>query len=61
MTKYIVIVYDYLNGKQYITTVNSKNERDVRYDAVDKVMKQKNIQRNMEKYFTVTLIYEVVE
>lgn len=61
MTKYIVIVYDYLNGKHYITTVHSKNERDVRYDAVDKVMKQKNIQRNMEKYFTVTLIYEVVE
>lgn len=61
MKKYVAIVYDYLNGRQYITSVECKNENDVRYEAVYKVLKQKEMQHNLEKYLTVTLIYEVVE
>ena len=45
----------------YIVNVNSKNDVDAKYDAIDKVANRKQMALDMKKYLVATVINEVID
>lgn len=59
--KYQVTILDVANNVTYIVNVNSKNDVDAKYDAIDKVANKKQMALDMKKYLVATVINEVIE
>lgn len=59
--KYQVTILDVANNVTYIVNVNSKNDVDAKYDAIDKVANRKQMALDMKKYLVVTVINEVID
>lgn len=59
--KYQVTILDVANNVTYIVNVNSKNDVDAKYDAIDKVVNRKQIALDMRKYLVATVINEVID
>lgn len=59
--KYQVTILDVANNVTYIVNVNSKNDVDAKYDAVDKVANKKQMALDMKKYLVATVINEVID
>ena len=59
--KYQVTILDVANNVTYIVNVNSKNDVDAKYDAIDKVANRKQMALDMKKYLVATVINEVLD
>ena len=59
--KYQVNILDVANNVTYIVNVNSKNDVDAKYDAIDKVANRKQMALDMKKYLVATAINEVID
>lgn len=59
--KYQVTILDVANNVTYIVNVNSKNDIDAKYDAIDKVANRKQMALDMKKYLVATVINEVID
>lgn len=59
--KYQVTILDVANNVTYIVNVNSKNDVDAKYDAIDKVANRKQMAIDMKKYLVATVINEVID
>lgn len=59
--KYQVTILDVANNVKYIVNVNSKNDVDAKYDAIDKVANRKQMALDMKKYLVATVINEVID
>lgn len=59
--KYQVTILDVANNVTYIVNVNSKNDVDAKYDAIDKVANRKQMSLDMKKYLVATVINEVID
>mgnify|MGYP004639572689 FL=1 len=59
--KYQVTILDVANNVTYIVNVNSKNDVDAKYDAIDKVANKKQMALDMKKYLVATVINEVID
>lgn len=59
--KYQVTVLDVLNNVTYIVSVNSKNDVDAKYDAIDKIASRKQMAIDMKKCLVPTVINEVID
>jgi hypothetical protein len=59
--KYQVTILDVANNVTYIVNVNSKNDVDAKYDAIDKVANRKQMALDMKKYLVATVINEVID
>ena len=59
--KYQVTILDVANNVTYIVNVNSKNDVDAKYDAIDKVASRKQMSLDMKKYLVATVINEVID
>lgn len=59
--KYQVTILDVANNVTYIVNVNSKNDVDAKYDAIDKVADKKQMALDMKKYLVATVINEVID
>lgn len=59
--KYQVTILDVANNVTYIVNVNSKNDVDAKYDAIDKVASRKQMALDMKKYLVATVINEVID
>lgn len=59
--KYQVTILDVVNNVTYIVNVNSKNDIDAKYDAIDKVANRKQMALDMKKYLVATVINEVID
>lgn len=59
--KYQVTILDVANNVTYIVNVNSKNDVDAKYDAIDKVANRKQMALDMKKYLASTVINEVID
>lgn len=59
--KYQVTILDVANNVTYIVNVNSKNDVDAKYDAIDKVANRKQMVLDMKKYLVATVINEVID
>lgn len=59
--KYQVTILDVANNVTYIVNVNSKNDVDAKYDAIDKVANRKQMALDMKKYLVATVINKVID
>ena len=59
--KYQVTILDVANNVTYIVNINSKNDVDAKYDAIDKVASRKQMSLDMKKYLVATVINEVID
>ena len=59
--KYQVTILDVANNVTYIVNVNSKNDVDAKYDAIDKVASRKQMSLDMKKYLVATVINEAID
>lgn len=59
--KYQVTILDVANNVTYIVNVNSKNDVDAKYDAIDKVANRKQMAIDMKKYLVAIVINEVID
>ena len=59
--KYQVTILDVANNVTYVVNVNSKNDVDAKYDAIDKVANKKQMALDMKKYLVATVINEVID
>ncbi len=59
--KYQVTILDVANNVTYIVNVNSKNDVDAKYDAINKVASRKQMVLDMKKYLVATVINEVID
>lgn len=59
--KYQVTILDVANNVTYIVNVNSKNDVDAKYDAIDKVANRKQMALDMKKYLVAIVINEVID
>ena len=59
--KYQITILDVANNVTYIVNVNSKNDVDAKYDAIDKVANRKQMALDMKKYLVATVINEVID
>ena len=59
--KYQVTILDVANNVTYIVNVNSKNDVDAKYDAIDKVASRKQMSLDMKKYLVAIVINEVID
>ena len=55
--KYQVTILDVANNVTYIVNVNSKNDVDAKYDAIDKVANRKQMALDMKKYLVPFAFY----
>lgn len=59
--KYQVTILDVANNVTYIVNVNSKNDVDAKYDAIDKVANREQMALDMKKYLVAIVINEVID